>query len=88
MSFLINGCLLEASINYLTSAHIIFNVCFELQTLIKIIDIVMSKAKFVIFLNKFLHESVFPHPSIILITFFCILNIVELCDEFPQNIIP
>jgi len=42
------------------------------------------------FLNKFLHETLFSHPSIILIAFFfiCILKIMELCNEFPQNIIP
>jgi len=40
------------------------------------------------FFNKFLHENLFPHPSIILIAFFCVLKVVELCDESPQNIIP
>jgi hypothetical protein len=46
------------------------------------------KGKICSFLNKFLHETVFPHPSIILIAFFCIQKIVELCGKFPQNIIP
>ena len=45
------------------------------------------KGKICNFLYKFLYETVFPHPSIILIALFYILKIVELCDEFPQNII-
>jgi hypothetical protein len=36
------------------------------------------KGKICNFLNKFLHETLFPHPSIILIAFFCILKIMEL----------
>jgi hypothetical protein len=40
------------------------------------------------FLNKFLQESVFLLPVIILIAFFCILKILVLSVEFPQNIIP
>jgi len=43
------------------------------------------KGKICNFLNKFLHEILFPHPSIILIAFFCMLKIVELCYEFPYN---
>ena len=39
-------------------------------------------------LNKFLQDSLFPHPVIILIAFFCILNTWVLREEFPQNIIP
>ena len=39
-------------------------------------------------LSKFLRETLFPHPSTILIAFFCVIKIMELCDEFPQNIIP
>jgi len=46
------------------------------------------KSKIFIFLNKFLHETLFPHPSIILIAFFCMQKIVELCDKFLHNIIP
>ena len=48
------------------------------------------KGKICNFLNKFLHKTLFPHPSIILISFFFlyILKIMELCDAFPQNIIP
>ena len=47
-----------------------------------------AKGKICNFLNKFLHKTLFPHPSIILIALFCILKIMELCDEFSQNIIP
>jgi len=39
-------------------------------------------------LNKFLHEFLFLYPIIILITFFCILKTIILCDEFPLNVIP
>ena len=39
-------------------------------------------------LNKCLHETQFPHPSIILIALFCNLKIMGLCDKFPQNVIP
>ena len=46
------------------------------------------KGKILNFLNKFLHETLLPHPIIILIVFSCMLKIVELCDEFPQNMIP
>jgi hypothetical protein len=46
------------------------------------------KNKICNFLNKFRHETLVPHPSIILIAFFCIVKIMELCDKFPQNIIP
>jgi len=46
------------------------------------------KGKICNFLNKFLHETLFAQPSIILITFFCLLKIVELCYKCPQNIIP
>jgi hypothetical protein len=46
------------------------------------------KGKISNFLNKFLHETLFPHSSMILIAFFCNLKITELCDEFPQNMIP
>ena len=46
------------------------------------------KGKICNFLNKFLHETLFPHPYIILIAFFCFLKIMELYEEFPQNIVP
>ena len=39
-------------------------------------------------LNKFLHDSLLPHPRIILIAFFCILNTWVLWEKFPQNINP
>jgi hypothetical protein len=45
------------------------------------------KGKICNLLSKFLHETLFPHPSILLIDFFFVLKIMELCDEFPQNII-
>jgi len=40
------------------------------------------------FLNNSLQDSLYPHPYYTLITLFCILKITELCDEFPQNIMP
>jgi hypothetical protein len=40
------------------------------------------------FLNKSLQESQFLLPVIILISLFCILKILALSVEFPQNIIP
>jgi hypothetical protein len=46
------------------------------------------KDKICNFLIKFLYEILFPHPSTILVDFYCILKIMELCDEAPQNIIP
>jgi len=39
-------------------------------------------------LNNSLQDSLYPHLNIILITLFCILEITELCNEFPQNIMP
>jgi len=45
------------------------------------------KGKIYNFLNKILHKILFTHHSILLVTCFCILKIMELCDEFPQNII-
>jgi hypothetical protein len=44
-----------------------------------------AKGKISIFLNKFLHEALLLHPTIILIIFFWILNIFWLWGEFPQN---
>jgi len=50
------------------------------------------KGKISNFLNKCLYETLIPHPSVILIAFIIIiiinLKIIELCDKFPQNIIP
>ena len=40
------------------------------------------------FLNSFLHEVLGCEPIIILITFFCKVNIFLLYEEFPQRIIP
>jgi len=37
------------------------------------------------FSNKLLHQYLLIHPVIILITFFCVLKIFPLCDEFSQN---
>jgi hypothetical protein len=45
------------------------------------------KGKICNFLNKFLRETLFPHSSIIIIAFYCILKIVELGYEFPHNVI-
>jgi len=39
-------------------------------------------------LNNSQQDSLYPHPIIILITLFSILKIKELCDEFPNNIMP
>jgi len=55
------------------------------KTLIKTTSYYDVKGKICNFLNKFLHKTLFPHPSIILITIFCMLKIVELCHEFPQK---
>jgi hypothetical protein len=42
----------------------------------------------VVFLNKSLQESPYLLPVIILIALFCILKILVLSVESPQNIIP
>jgi len=42
------------------------------------------KGKICSFLNKFLHENLFLHPSMILIAFFCVLNIMEHVTSFPK----
>ena len=39
-------------------------------------------------LNRFLHEVLRCAPIIILIIFFCKVNIFLLYEEFPQRIIP
>ena len=46
------------------------------------------KVKIFRFLNKFLHESPILELVIVLIIFFCNLNIWMLYGELPQNIMP
>ena len=41
------------------------------------------KGKIWNFLNKLLHETLFPQSSIILITFFCNLKIMECDPTYP-----
>jgi hypothetical protein len=45
----------------------------------------MEQAKSPVFLNRLLHEVLGCAPTIILIIFFCNLNIFLLLDEFPPK---
>jgi len=46
------------------------------------------KGKICNYLNKFLHETLFPHPSIIVIAFFLYSKNYRTVQQVPQNIIP
>ena len=48
-------------------------------------DILKYKVRISNLLNRFLHETLFLQPIIILIILFCILNIFILWGEFPQK---
>jgi hypothetical protein len=48
----------------------------------------LGTGKIVSFLNILLHEVLGCAPAIILMIFFCKVNIFLLLDELPQKIIP